>query len=200
MRKKSSPQKSKNAKPVASKGSRATVTASLMKAVWPLERDFLERPERYKYVRKLLPVSGCVFCESVKKGPSAETLVLRKNPNTVVIMNKYPYNTGHLLILPLKHIGNIWDIDEKTTAEMSDWMKRSARILTEALKCPGFNAGLNHGSVAGAGLPEHLHWHIVPRWGGDTNFFPLIAETKVLPETIDQTYNRLKPLFDDEKV
>ncbi|MBX3023250.1 MAG: HIT domain-containing protein [Bdellovibrionales bacterium] len=166
-----------------------------MKAVWPQERDFFERPERYRYVRKLLPVSACVFCEGVEAKPSADSLVLINDGHVLVMMNKYPYNSGHLLIVPLEHCGNIWDLDDAVMARMSWWLKRSAQILKEVLNCQGFNMGINHGAVAGAGIPDHLHWHIVPRWAGDTNFFPLIAETKVLPETLEQTYNRLQPHF-----
>lgn len=167
----------------------------LVQDVWPQERDFFERPERYRYVRKLVPVSACVFCEAMEKGPSPESLVLVNDGHTMVIMNKYPYNTGHLLVVPLEHQGNIWDLDDAVIARMSWWLKRAASILKAELNCHGFNFGLNHGAVAGAGIPDHLHWHIVPRWGGDTNFFPLIAETKALPETLLQTYNRLQPLF-----
>lgn len=173
--------------------------AGLLENVWPQERDFFQRPERYKYVRKLLPqTDACVFCTAEKSNPSFESLVLFKSKLAMIIMNKYPYNNGHLLVLPRAHVGNIWDVDDPTTAEVAKWMKISTRILQDALNCQGFNLGLNHGAVAGAGIPAHLHWHIIPRWGGDTNFFPLIAETKVLAETLEATYQRLKPLFDKE--
>lgn len=168
----------------------------LVKAVWPQERDFFERPERYRYVRKLLPETGCVFCECAKAEVGPDSLVLHRDDLVMVVMNKYPYNTGHLLIMPLEHIGNIWDLSEEVNTRLAHWLKKSAKILKDVLNCQGFNMGLNHGGVAGAGIPDHLHWHIVPRWGGDTNFFPLIAETKVLPETLEQTYLRLRPLFD----
>lgn len=156
----------------------------------------MERPDRYRYVRKLVSETGCVFCKAEKSPPGFESLVLAKDEHAMVLMNKYPYNTGHLLILPRKHIGNIWDIPDEVNAALAGWIKKSATILNEVLQCHGFNFGLNHGSVAGAGLPEHLHWHIVPRWGGDTNFFPLIGETKALPETLEQTYSRLMAGFD----
>lgn len=168
---------------------------SLVKAVWPQERDFMERPERYRYVRKLLPETGCVFCECSQAEIGAESLVLVREKDIMVVMNKYPYNTGHLLVLPVKHIGNIWDLSDDVNHRLAFWLKKSADILKKALNCHGFNMGLNHGSVAGAGIPDHLHWHIVPRWGGDTNFFPLIAETKVLPQTLEQTYELLAPHF-----
>lgn len=163
----------------------------IVKAVWPQERDFFERPERYRYVRKLLPSSGCVFCHAAKAGVGAGSLVLAQDRDVMVIMNKYPYNTGHLLILPRKHIGEVWKLSDRVNESLAKWIKRSSKILTQVLKCQGLNIGMNHGAVAGAGIPQHLHWHIVPRWAGDTNFFPLIAETKALPETLEQTYDRL---------
>lgn len=171
-------------------------SAKLVKAVWPQERDFVERPERYRYVRKLLPeTDACVFCEAAKAGVNSESLVLAMDSQVIVVMNKYPYNTGHLLILPREHVANIWDVSDEVTAAIARWQKRATKILSNALKCQGFNLGMNHGAVAGAGIPGHLHWHVVPRWGGDTNFFPLIAETKALPETLQQTYERLSEAF-----
>lgn len=173
--------------------------SEIVKAVWPQERDFFERPERYRYVRKLLPVEGCVFCHADKAGIGAGSLVLAIDRNVMVIMNKYPYNTGHLLILPRKHIGDVWKLNKETNAALAHWIQKCSKILTDVLKCHGLNIGMNHGAVAGAGIPDHLHWHIIPRWGGDTNFFPLIAETKALPETLEQTYDRLSPYFAEKK-
>lgn len=175
-----------------------TWTDKLVRAVWPQERDFFERPERYRYVRKLIKTDGCVFCEAAKAKLNPESLVLAQDDEVMVVMNKYPYNSGHLLILPRQHIGNIWDLSEKANSRLAYWLKVASQILTKELGCQGLNLGMNHGAVAGAGIPEHLHWHIIPRWGGDTNFFPLIAETKVLPETLQQTYSRLRPHFDKE--
>ncbi|MGE4131195.1 MAG: HIT family protein [Bdellovibrionales bacterium] len=167
--------------------------------IWPQERDFFERPDRYKYVRKLLPSENeCVFCKAAKARPGTESLVLAQDEKTFVVMNKFPYNSGHLLILPREHLGDLAALDETVSQSMDRWIRISLRILKAELNCHGFNIGMNCGAVAGAGIPDHMHWHIVPRWGGDTNFFPLIAETKVLPETLEQTYKRLKPHFDRE--
>ncbi len=152
----------------------------------------MERPERYRYVRKLLPDTGCVFCAAAKSGDQ----VLSLTKNVMVVMNRYPYNTGHLLVLPRKHIGEIWKLDDQVNQELAWWLKQSSQILMDEMKCAGLNLGMNHGAVAGAGIPEHLHWHIIPRWSGDTNFFPLIAETKALPQTVEQTYQRLLPHFE----
>lgn len=168
----------------------------LVKAVWPQERDFLERPDRYRYVRRLLPPGGCVFCEAARLPVGPESLVLAKDEHVMVVMNKYPYNTGHLLILPVEHQGNIWKLSDTVNARLARWIKISVQLVHDELGCQGVNVGLNHGAVAGAGIPEHLHWHVIPRWAGDTNFFPLIAETKCLPATLEQTYERLQPLFE----
>ena len=181
-----------------SKAKRASKNAwaeRLITDIWPQERDFFERPDRYRYVRKLLPSTECVFCEAAKAKPSPESLVLRNDGDVMIVMNKYPYNTGHLLVLPTKHLGEFTEIPDAVSMKIASWLKRSTAHLKTALNCQGFNLGLNLGAVAGAGIPDHLHWHIVPRWGGDTNFFPLIAETKALPETLQQTYERLRPLF-----
>ncbi len=163
--------------------------------IWPQERDFFERPERFRYVRKLIKPKTCVFCQGAKAKIESGSLVLWRDEDSMVMLNKYPYNTGHLLILPTLHVGDIWNVDETTLGKVMRLMKQSARFLTQSLGCHGMNMGLNHGAVAGAGLPGHIHWHIVPRWSGDTNFFPLIAETKALPETLTQTYSKLKPYF-----
>jgi ATP adenylyltransferase len=164
--------------------------------IWPQERDFFERPDRLRYVRQVIKHENCVFCEAQKRGTNFESLILWMSPHTVVIMNKYPYNTGHLLVLPHRHLGDFQELEDGEYTEMMKVLRLSTDIVRKAYSCAGFNIGLNHGKIAGAGLPEHLHWHIIPRWHGDTNFFPLIAETKVLPETIEQSYYILKPNFD----
>ena len=150
--------------------------AKLVQDVWPQERDFFERPERYKYVRKLLPDEGCVFCRALESGAqSPDRMVLAQDDRVMVLMNKYPYNTGHLLVIPRVHLGDLEQLEDDTHARVGWWIKRAMTQLKVALSCHGFNVGLNHGKVAGAGIPDHLHWHVIPRWGGDTNFFPLIA-------------------------
>ncbi len=162
---------------------------------WPQERQVLMRPERMRYVRKLLPQTSCVFCEAEKKGVCFEGLVLFKNTEAMVILNKYPYNSGHLLILPTRHVGNILELTDGEYMEVQMQLRRSIKAVIETYQCPALNVGLNHGQAAGAGIPEHLHWHVVPRWAGDTNFFPVIAESKVLVETLEQAYDRLKTFF-----
>jgi ATP adenylyltransferase len=138
---------------------------------------------------------GCVFCAAAKAKPEFESLLLFRNELAMVVLNKYPYNNGHLLVLPTRHQGDITALTDQEGAELQRLLKESVRILKDTLGTDGFNVGLNLGKVAGAGIPEHLHYHIVPRWAGDTNFFPLLAETKVVIETLEQTFERLLPYF-----
>lgn len=167
--------------------------------VWPTERDILIRPERLRYVRKLIKVEGCVFCSAIKSGVAFENLVLHKGKTASVVMNKFPYNPGHLLIIPNRHIGEFAELNENELYELQDLLKKSLQALRDAYDPAGFNVGLNLGAAAGAGIPDHLHYHVVPRWKGDTNFFPLIAETKVVVEDLEATYERLLPLFKGKK-
>lgn len=164
-------------------------------AKWPVERKYMERPERFKYVRKMLPDEGCVFCKAVQAGVGFSNLMLYQNDLVMVVQNKFPYNTGHLLVLPKRHLADLTDLTDKEVEALGHLTKSCVGILRKVYGCEGLNVGLNLGSAAGAGIPGHLHWHIVPRWNGDTNFFPLIAETKVLPETLQQSFEKLLPYF-----
>lgn len=165
--------------------------------IWPQERDYMTRPDRIRYVRQLKSKSDeCVFCETSKADEfSSDKLLVHKTKYSMVILNKYPYNTGHLLILPIKHEGQLDALSMDEVSDVALTVQKCVGILKKEYQCPGLNIGLNHGAVAGAGIPNHLHWHIVPRWAGDTNFFPLIAETKVLIESLEETYKRIKPHF-----
>jgi ATP adenylyltransferase len=167
--------------------------------VWPQERDFMARPERLRYVRKLIPADGCVFCKAAASGPGPEHFVLTQSQDAMVILNKYPYNSGHVMVLPTRHCGHILELTDGEYFEVQRQLRRAVQAVLSCYECTGFNVGLNHGAVAGAGIPDHLHWHVVPRWLGDTNFFPLLAETKVLVETLEQTYSRLKPFFKEKE-
>lgn len=169
----------------------------LFKDVWPQERDVIDRPDRIRYIRQLKAEDDeCVFCKAHKENSfNLENLVLHKTKHSMVILNKYPYNTGHLLVLPLKHEGEMENFESDEITDAALLIQKCVGILKKEYKCAGLNIGLNHGKVAGAGIPQHLHWHIIPRWAGDTNFFPLIAETKVHPETLEMAYNRLISYF-----
>lgn len=163
--------------------------------VWPQERDFLVRPDRWKYVRKLVKTTGCVFCEAEKLKPSFESLCVFQSKLAMIILNKYPYNSGHLMVLPRRHCGSLLDLSPEEYQQTTDLIRVCVEVLTKEYQPAGFNIGLNNGVVAGAGIPDHLHWHVIPRWTGDTNFFPLIAETKVLSESLEKAYERISPHF-----
>lgn len=168
----------------------------IQKDIWPSERNVIESPHRLNYVRKVIKPKGCPFCEANKGKPSLENLVLFKSRSLMVLINKYPYNNGHLLIMPRKHIADYDKLSDKDLAGMQILTKHSIKILKKVYQPHGFNMGMNLGKVAGAGIPDHLHSHLIPRWGGDTNFFPLIAETKLVVETTEQSYNQLRPHFE----
>jgi ATP adenylyltransferase len=198
MAKKKSTQKRATRKPVGAKAAKKNAVGSpkgIRQQVWPQERDVMMRPDRLRYVRKLVVPDGCVFCAAAKAKPEFESLLLYRSELAMVVLNKYPYNNGHLLVLPVRHEGDITALTDAEGAELQRLLRESVRILKDNLGTDGFNVGLNLGKVAGAGIPEHLHYHIVPRWAGDTNFFPLLAETKVVIETLEQTFERLLPLF-----
>lgn len=168
----------------------------LQSDIWPHERDVIESPHRLQYVRKVIKPKGCVFCNAAKNHKDPESLVLFKSRTMMVLLNKYPYNNGHLLILPVKHTANFEKLSDKDLMAMQVLTKHSIKILKKVYNPHGFNTGMNLGQVAGAGIPDHLHYHIIPRWGGDTNFFPLIAQTKLVIETTEHSYNQLKPHFE----
>ena len=167
----------------------------LLQGVWPNEREVLARPHRLKYVRRLVKTKGCVFCEAAKAKKGPESLKLFQKGRWMVLLNKFPYNNGHLLILPKAHIADFDKLSSKDLLSMQILIKQSLKILKKVYQPHGFNTGMNLGAVAGAGIPDHLHFHIVPRWGGDTNFFPLIGETKLVVETNEQSYNSLRPHY-----
>jgi len=136
---------------------------------------------------------GCPFC-AIVDGEDAGRMLARSQ-RAFVTLAKYPYNPGHLLILPTRHTGELEDLSREEHEEISALLTRSIRALRSASDPGGFNVGLNLGRTAGAGIPEHLHWHVVPRWGGDTNFMPVVGQTRVLPQLLEDTFEKLKPAF-----
>ena len=188
-------------KPVAksANGAGGDLSARVREEIWPVERPVLFRPERLRYVRKLIEPKGCVFCQAVEDGPSAESLLLYKGDHAIVVLNKYPYNSGHVLVLPRRHCGDFLQLTDVEHFEINLLLRRVVEACQEVYQPAGFNVGLNLGAASGAGIPQHLHYHVVPRWAGDTNFFALLAETKVVVETLEQTYERLLPYFDGGK-
>ena len=136
---------------------------------------------------------GCVFCR-IREGHEAEH-VLARSDLAFVVLNKFPYNPGHLVVVPGRHVGDMEALTPDENAELQGLLQRSVRALREESAPQGFNIGMNLGRVGGAGIPDHLHWHVVPRWGGDTNFMPVVGETRVLPELLADTHRRLAPRF-----
>ena len=138
---------------------------------------------------------GCFLCEAAATDDHEAMLILERSAGCIVILNKYPYNSGHLLVAPERHVGQI---DELSSDESTAVMQRTmacVAALRKAMSPQGFNIGANLGSAAGAGVPGHFHMHIVPRWDSDTNFMPVVGEAKVVPEILAETYRRLRPFF-----
>jgi len=149
------------------------------------------------YSRLRRKKGSCFICEALKKGVSKESLVLYIGERALIMLNLYPYNNGHLLIAPTSHVPSITHLSKEELTELMELTAASLKLLEKAMKPHGFNVGLNIGKVAGAGLEEHVHIHVVPRWEGDTNFMPVIADTKVIPEAIYETYERLRAHLDE---
>ncbi len=138
----------------------------------------------------------CVFCELQKEdGDDFEKLVLYRGKSTFVLMNRYPYNNGHLLVLPRAHSAHFRELDSSTFLELNALLAASVDIVESVFLSHGANIGMNLGAAAGAGIPGHMHYHIVPRWRGDTNFMPVLGETKVISQELGDTWKRLRPAF-----
>lgn len=153
-------------------------------------------PWRMAYIEsaKGAEPEGCVFCDLLHAEPSEER-VLHRDELAWVTLAKYPYNPGHLLVLPIRHTAELEDLTPEENAAIAVLLQRGVRALREQAQPHGFNVGLNLGRIAGAGIPEHLHWHVVPRWSGDTNFMPVVGQTRVLPELLEETFRKLAPRF-----
>ena len=138
--------------------------------------------------------SGCVFCDA-PTGEQGKLLIVHQAPLSYVILNLYPYNAGHLLIVPRRHVGQLAAMTREEIHEMAQLTQLAEKVLNEAYQPQGINVGMNLGRPAGAGIVDHLHAHLVPRWNGDTNFMSVVGEVRVLPEELPKTAERLRPLF-----
>ena len=138
---------------------------------------------------------GCIFCDALASGDDEKAGILYRGELTFAILTAFPYNSGHLMISPVRHVGDLTDLDDAERGEIMATTTKAVAVLRDALGAHGFNIGMNLGRVAGAGIPGHLHMHVVPRWGGDTNFMPVVGDTKVLPEMLTETYAKLRPGF-----
>jgi len=153
-------------------------------APWRLEYITAEKAE------------GCIFCVFPARQQDRDDRILCRGKHAFVIMNAFPYSNGHLLIAPYRHTPDLAELTDEESLEVMQLVQRCIRALGEALRPDGINIGVNQGTAAGAGIAEHVHVHIVPRWNGDTNFMPVFADVKVIPEALEATYDKLKPIFD----
>ncbi len=157
--------------------------------------DRLWAPWRMDYIKSPRE-KGCIFCDKPAADDDRESLILYRGDSSYVLMNLYPYNNGHLMIAPYKHEADPSNVSSDTRSEMMDLVDRSMEILKAVMSPQGFNFGGNIGEAGGAGIADHLHYHLVPRWRGDTNFMPVLGHTKTVVEGLKETYDSLKPEFD----
>jgi ATP adenylyltransferase len=156
--------------------------------------DCLYSPWRHAYVTRSAGEAGCVFCEALT-AEAGRALIVDEGPTCYVILNLYPYNSGHLMVVPRRHVGTLAALDTAELSELAGLTRRSEMALTEVYQPQGLNVGMNLGEPAGAGVLDHLHVHLVPRWTGDTNFMSVVGNVRVLPEELSQTAERLRPIF-----
>jgi ATP adenylyltransferase len=157
--------------------------------------DQLWAPWRMELIQKGEPQGGCIFCDLPRKTNDRENLILGRTANTFAILNKYPYNNGHLMVVPRTHTGDLHGLPEAEWQELNTMLRAALKIVQDAYKPHGANVGINLGRVAGAGIADHAHWHVVPRWNGDTNFMPVLGLTKVMIEHLYESWDRLRPAF-----
>ena len=157
--------------------------------------NHLWSPWRMEYLEGNNKQEGCVFCNAQEMQDNAENLIAHRGKFSYVILNRFPYTSGHLLVNPYQHVTTLEELDPETRAEMMELTSRCTTVLKSIYTPQGFNIGVNMGAAAGAGVPAHLHFHIVPRWAGDTNFMSTLGQTRVLPEELEVTYERVKNGF-----
>ncbi len=162
-----------------------------MKVLWA--------PWRMGYILSNQNGNGCIFCPGTNRQDDENRLILWIGPLTLVMMNKFPYNNGHLLVAPIRHVSGLEDLSSEESLDLLLAVRRSIHHLKETMNPEGFNVGLNLGHVAGAGMEDHMHFHIVPRWNGDTNYMTVLGDVRVIPEHIRETYRKLLPFFNPPK-
>ena len=165
-----------------------TVTQQQLWAPWRL--SYVSEPDKN--------VDGCFLCHYRDDTADEKNYVVCRSQSSLVVLNRYPYNNGHLLIAPLKHKATLEDLDDAEQLDMMNQMRKLTSVLSRVLTPDGFNIGLNLGKAAGAGLPGHFHWHVVPRWIGDTNFMPVLGDANVIPQSLEALYELLHAELCDE--
>ena len=157
--------------------------------------EFVFAPWRLHYVQSEKKPDGCIFCRAFEAEPSFENLVVYRDERLAVMLNRYPYTNGHLLVFPKLHADSLTGLSADLRSALCEVLAFCEGALRAAYNADGINVGLNLGRAAGAGITDHLHWHILPRWSGDTNFATLLGEMRVIPEDLKGTYDRMRPLF-----
>ena len=154
--------------------------------------DYLWTPWRYAYVTAAKKISGCVFCDLPKEGDDAKVRIVYRSQNCYIVLNTYPYTPGHVMIVPFAHLDELQKVPAAAANEMMELAQRMERVLRVLYSPDGINMGLNIGKAAGAGVAGHIHMHVLPRWVADSNFVSVIGETRILPESLEMTYERIK--------
>jgi len=149
-------------------------------------------PWRLQYIEHTPEEQGCIFCDKPARNRDAEDYILHRGERCFIMLNAFPYNNGHLLIAPYRHVPDLTDLDEDEQRDLLALTNLGLKALREVYHPQGFNVGINIGQVAGAGIADHIHLHIVPRWSGDTNFMPVLGETRVVPQALSESHERLR--------
>jgi ATP adenylyltransferase len=156
--------------------------------------EHLWAPWRMEYIKKI-DEKGCIFCQKPKEKNDAANLILHQGRNSFIIMNRFPYNGGHMMVVPFRHVANLENLSDEERNEQFSLVSRCIAVLKEIMKPDGFNIGMNLGRIAGAGIDQHIHTHIVPRWAGDTNFMPVTGDIRIINESLADTYKQLVASF-----
>jgi ATP adenylyltransferase len=156
--------------------------------------EFIWAPWRIQYIQMEKP-EGCILCEKPKEDTDAENYLLYRGGKNFIILNSYPYNPGHLMVAPYRHVSSPEELDDEERREHFNLVTRCLTVLKKELNPAGFNVGMNLGKIAGAGIEDHIHSHIIPRWQGDTNFVTVVSDIRVIPEALTDTYLKLKGKF-----
>jgi ATP adenylyltransferase len=161
----------------------------------PVANHRIWAPWRLPYVKDASKDTECIFCSKPAEENDAGTFIVHRGERCFVILNTFPYTNGHLMIAPFEHLGKLQDLDQDTVAELMSLSTRAMSIIDDTYGPEGYNVGCNQGRIAGAGFESHIHMHVVPRWAGDTNYMPVIADTRVMPQSLEQSYEALKGQF-----